>query len=289
MVSRPLSYLFLVLAVTLGTGCSSISSIVKKPDIHQIRKVAIISITAPQRVPHRNGKGEVSGWGEANRLAIADQALSAYATEFKKLGWEIIPAPQLATLPIYRENFAPRMSKANNGLAKALNSLSTISAESTYFSPTGLFPVAWEEDNRQSGTMTLDLGNLSLEKKKALKTKMQEVAAQSGADAALLVQADYCYDDGSLWIGHAGSGTGAAVVTGTSAIYAVTAKGTEVVKMKRIQSPCGGEHRVASDTGTAMVKGHLLYGSERIQKMFLEVSQKSAAESVKQIQNAMKD
>lgn len=280
--------LVLVLAVTLGTGCASLSSIVKKPEIQQVKKIALISITAPQKVPHKNGKGQVPGWGTANRQAIADQTLSTYTAEFKKLGWEVIPTSQLSALPVYKENFAPKISKADNTLGKTLNTLSTMDAENTYFSPTGLSPIVWEDDKSKGDTLRLDLANLSLEKTKTLKTKMQEVASQSGADAAVLVQADYCYDDGALWVGHAGSGTGSAVLTGASAVYAITPKGVEVIKMKRIQAACGGTPRVVSDSSTAMVKGHLLYSDETIQKMFLEVARKSAAESVRQIQDAIK-
>lgn len=274
-------------ATMIVTGCASMKpSIVKKPEIHQVRKVAIVSITAPQKVPHAKGRGQVTGWGDANRAAIADQAFTAYSNEFRNLGWNVIPAAQISALPAYQENFAPRHSKASNGIANTLNSLAASDAQNAYFSPTGLFPITWEEDtSAQSDTLKLDLGSLSLQKTKNLKTKMQEVASQAGADAAVLVYADYCYDDGNFWVGRAGSGTGTAVITGDSAIYAVTSKGVEVVKMKRVPT-CGGEHRVGSDGGTPMVAGNLLYKDEKIRKMFGEVAQKSAAENVKQIQEA---
>ena len=282
-----LPLIFRLGGLALVIGCASLSSIVKKPEIQQVKRVAIVSVTAPQNVPHKGGKGQVSGWNEANRLAIADQALAAYAAEFKKLGWDVIPTPQLSTLAIYKENFAPRISKAENGIAKALNSVVAFDADKMYFSPTGLYPVVWQDDAKQEGTLRLDLANLSLEKNKSLKTKMQEVAAQAGADAAILVQADFCYEDGSFWVGHAGSGTGTAVLTGASAIYGVTPKGIEVIKMKRIVAPCGGD-RVVSDSSTAMLKGQLLFSNEHVQQMFQEVTRKAASENVKMIEKAMR-
>lgn len=278
------------LVLFLASSCSSLRpSIVKKPEIQNVKKVAIISVTAPQRVPHKSGRGEVKGWDKSNSRAISDQIYSAYVAEFKKLGWEIVPAAQLGALPAYQENFAPKLSKANNGFANTLNKLSSMDAENMYLSPTGLFPVVWAEEGKNRGTARLDLANLSLEKDKALKTKMQEVASKAGADAAVLVQADYCYDDGSVWVGRANSGSGSAVLTGASAVYAVTPKGVEVIKMARIPASCGGQHRAVSDSSTPMAKGYLLFGSDKIQKMFSEVAQKCAADNVKQIQNAIKD
>jgi hypothetical protein len=279
------SYLFTTLLVS---SCATGGSIVKKPEIGLIKKIALVSITAPQRVPHREHKGVVQGWGDDNRNAIADQALVAYSTEFKKLGWSIIPTAQLSALSSYQENFSTKISKSDIGVGKALNSLSASDAHNTYFSPSELYPIVWDENKGQKGEMYVDWGKLSLEKTGTLKDKMQAVATQAGADAAVLVQADYCYDNGSIWVGHAKSKTGSAVITGASSIYAVTPKGVEVVKMKRIPGPCQGDNRLASDSITVMVNNNIMYNDETIRKMFREVACKNAAGNVKTIMDAIK-
>lgn len=282
------AYIPCLFVAVLVTSCATGSSIVKKPEIGQIKKIAILSITAPQRVPHREHKGVVQGWGDDNRRAIADQAFAAYSAAFKKLNWQVIPSAQISALSSYQQNFSPTRSQTDQGFGKVLNKLGAIDANNSYFSPSGLFPIVWDDNKGQQGEMHVDWGKFSLEKTGTLKEKMQAVAKQAGADAAVLVQADYCYDNGNIWIGKAGSGTGSAVITGASAIYAVTPNGVEVVKMKRIPGPCTGENRVASDSSTAMVKNNLLYHDDKIRVMFKEVIEKNAAANVKAIAEAIK-
>lgn len=276
-------------ALVFFNGCATGSSFVKKPEIGGVKRIAIVSVTAPQRVPRQGGKGEVSGWSDSNRASVADHALAAYEAEFKKLGWEVLPAAQVAALPAYQDNFSTKLSKSDSGVGKIMNTLGSMSAQGTYFSPTGLSPVVWEEASGKNGTMTLDLGNLSTTKQKSLKQKMQELAKAAGVDAAVLVQADYCYKDAEVHVGKVGSGTGSAALTGASALYAVTPQGVEVIRMKPIRKPCSGERRVTSDSRTAMLKGMLLFNDQKILAMFHEVSRKSASENAQALRKAMKD
>lgn len=289
MNSQSRIVLFTLLTLALAPGCASI---VSKPDINHVKKIAIVSFTAPQTVPYRQAKSAVTiGFGSVNPQWVGDQALTAYTAEFKRLGWDAIPPAQLGALATYKENFEPKLSQANNVIADTLNKLSSMNMEGAYFFPTGLQPVLWEEE-KSSQTLRLDLGSLSIAKPKTLKTKMQELAAKAGADAAVLIQAQFCYDDGALYIGKLKSGTGTAVLVGNATIYAVNAQGVEVVKMKQLTGACGGAggvFRIMSDTSTVMAGGHLVSNEATLQKMFQEVLQKLAKDNVADIQAAMKD
>lgn len=278
-------YLLSALLVLSATGCSSI---VTKPDIHHVKRVAIVSFTAPQKVPYKSGRGEVSGWNEANRLAVADAAYDAFAAEFQKLNWDVIPKETIAGNATYKEHFQVKVTASESGIGKALNTLATMSSESTWFSPTGLYPIVREAKGKSGGgdVISLDIMNLSMKKEMPLEEKLKELAGKLDVDSVVAVQMDYCYDGGTLSLG----GTGTAVMTGISSIYAVNRKGIETVKMEPIAGTCaGGDKRVESDASAGMVQGNLLFGDARIQQMFREVAKKAAASNVKEIQEASKE
>lgn len=67
-------FILLYLFVSLLSGCAT--SIVKKPEVYKVKKVAILSLYADQKVPEAKGRGIVMDWDDKVRMQVAEDALS---------------------------------------------------------------------------------------------------------------------------------------------------------------------------------------------------------------------
>lgn len=255
------------------SGCTSI---VKKPEIDQVKKVAILSLYADQKVPNEKGMGVVTHWDNKVRLQVAEDALLTYQKELSKLGWQVVSPQKVLESKEYQQAFAVPESKADTGTGKFANLMKNI-YQQQFFTPAGMLPVILDD----SSANTKYYGDLAKENPR---TRLGGMARKLGVDAVLLIQLDYCYGGGTFSL----LGTGQAVMTAGSAIKAVNQNGDMVVNMAAVPR-CDGE-RGESKTSALMVNGNLQFTStakDRFRNMFIEATRASAGMTVEQIRKAM--
>ena len=93
------------ISISLLAGCSSI---VRKPEINGVKKVAIISVYADEMVPWTGGRGRVENFDTNTKNRVALQAFKAYAREFQRLGWQPVSLDQVAKNDFYKKEFGPQ-------------------------------------------------------------------------------------------------------------------------------------------------------------------------------------
>lgn len=266
-----------VLVMSLGmlvlSGCTSI---VKKPDIDQVKKVAILSLYADQKVPHEKGMGVVTHWDNKVRLQVAEDALTTYQKELGKLGWQVVSPQKVLESREYQQAFAVPEVKPDSGAGKFAGLLKNV-YQQQFFTPAGMLPVPLDD----SSANTQYYGDLARDNPR---TRLGGMAKKLGVDAVVLIQLDYCYGGGTFSL----LGTGEAVMSAGSSIKAVNQAGTMVVNMPAI-ARCDGT-RGESKTSALMVNGNLQFTSsarDRFRKMFIEATRASAAMTVEDIRKAM--
>lgn len=255
------------------SGCTSI---VMKPDVDHVKKVAILSLYADQKVPNDKGMGIVTHWDNKVRLQVAEDALMTYQKELGKLGWQVVSPQKILESKEYQQAFAVPEVKADSGAGKFANLMKNV-YQQQFFTPAGMLPVQLDD----SSANTKYYGDLA---KNNPRTRLGGMAKKLGVDAVVLIQMDYCYGGGTFSL----LGTGEAVMSAGSSIKAVNQAGNMVVNMPAVPR-CDGT-RGESETSALMVNGNLQFTSsakDRFRKMFIEATRASAAMTVETIRKAM--
>lgn len=255
------------------SGCTSI---VKKPDIDQVKKVAILSLYADQKVPHEKGMGIVTHWDGKVRLQVAEDALMTYQKELGKLGWRVMSPEKVLESQEYQKAFAVPEVKPDSGAGKFASLMKNV-YQQQFFTPAGMLPIRFDD----SSANTKYYGDLA---KDNPRLRLGEMAKKLGVDAVVLIELDYCYGGGTFSL----LGTGQAVMSAGSSIKAVNQKGDMVVNMPGI-ARCDGK-RGESETSAVMVNGNLQFttsAKDRFRKMFIEATRASAAMTVEEIRKAI--
>src|SRR5689334_19679357 len=97
------NFRFLVMAVLIGAFTLGCSSIVKKPEINGVRKVAIVSIYADGTIPWTGGSGRVEHFDHETRNRIALQAYKTFVNEFKRVKWDVISMDHVTGNSYYKK------------------------------------------------------------------------------------------------------------------------------------------------------------------------------------------
>ena len=248
----------------LAAGCGSI---VLRPQVHQVKSAAVVSLYANARVPAKGGGGIVRDWPEQMRTQVAEDALLAWGEELERLGWRLVPGDRVIQSAAYQDTF--RADGANqSGWRAALVSYSKWLARGQYFAPAGMMPVVFTDGDARTGRFAA--GRQADERRKALAS----LAERLDVDAVVIVQVDYCYQAGMFSL----LGTGQAVMTAASSVKAVNRRGEVVVNMPQLQR-CEQRDRAKSSTSAAMLQGDLLFqhlGQDRFRSMFMEATRGSA-------------
>lgn len=265
--------------LALGTGCASI---VKKPEVGQVKRAAIISLYANQKVPKSGGRGAVTGWDEKFKHQVAGEAIHIAAAEFGKIGWAVINPDKVVQSEEYQAAFRPKPVPGvspKSTVGRALSFVQTAAQDlhaRAFFTPAGMQPV--QIDDKSANTTYL--GNNSRDPKQIL----AKFARQLNVDAVIVVQLDYCYQGGTYSM----LGNGEAVVTAASSVKAINQNGELVINMPSIQE-CGGDRMESKGTAT-MIGGDLVFAKmapEGFRKMFAEATALSVAATMQKIQEAM--
>lgn len=277
----------LTILAGLFTGCASI---VKKPEINGVRKVAIVSLYADQMIPWTGGTGRVDYFDLETKNRVALQAYKSFANEFKRLKWEVVPMERVTTNAYYKKQFGPQeANKDSNVLAKAANVLGTITNEG-YFTATGLFPVDFikEESKKDQdrGIASLDLASFKIQSKPDFKTQLGELARDLGVDAVVVAQLDYCYTGATAVLGN-----GTAKFTAGTTLRAYNGDKQAVVSLPAPKKRCESKYLGESSKTVAMVGGSIslakAFDRDAIVTALSEASANSAKVVVAQIDAAI--
>lgn len=263
---------FLLLFTFALSGC--FSSIVKKPDIDQVKKVAILSLYADQKVPNDKGRGIVTHWDNKVRLQVAEDALNTYQAELAKLGWKVVSPTKVLESKDYQQAFA--IAKPDTATGKFGSLLKNI-YQQQFFTPAGMLPIPLDD----SAANTRYYGDAARDNPRV---RLGEMARKLGVDAVVLIQLDYCYGGGTFSL----LGTGQAVMSAGSSIKAVNQKGDMVVNMPAV-ARCDGQ-RGESETSAVMINGNLQFtrsAKDLFRKMFIEATRASAAITTGEVRKAM--
>ncbi|MFO7595220.1 MAG: hypothetical protein R6W92_02620 [Desulfocurvibacter africanus] len=252
--------------------------IVKKPEIDQVKKVAVVSLYAPALVPDVGGFGMITNINRVKKT-VAKDAYDIYVKELTKLGWSVMPAQVVVKNKLYAKTFdAARLYKdkdsgASNFMTKLMNAGAKL-AEYGEILPEGM----------KSGS---EMHVMRKEDAEAL----GKLAKGLGVDAVLIVQLDYCYRPRNPTIARV-SGTGHAHLNCSSSVRAVDKNGVAVVTMPELDQ-CNDQAKTKAESEKAilMLGGQIsIMNAEQvtvITEMFRDSTRKSAANAVAQLQKAM--
>jgi hypothetical protein len=277
------TFLLLVGVLTL-TNCGSI---VKHPEIDQVKKLGIVSIYSPANVM-RSGSPRVliRGFNDESRKQVALQSYRHYQKVFEKLGFKVVNYKTFTGTEAYREFFVWKNPTSNESIGKAitfLNKVSNAARRYGYFSPPGMYPVPIDqEDDKNTTTYNFSTGKTT--RGTPTIQNLARFAKKFGLDAAAVVYTDYCYESGMWSVG----GTGEARITAGVSIKAVNPEGVKVIDMP-VQARCGGQ-RFESSTTVGQIGGAVLYNrnSAKMKKMFAESSYLSSEWAFQRIDAAMR-
>ncbi|MCM2322650.1 MAG: hypothetical protein NDJ90_05265 [Oligoflexia bacterium] len=272
------------LSLVLVTGCASI---VRKPEINGVKKVAIVSVVADEMVPWTGGQGRIENFGVQTKQRVALQAYKSFAQEFGRLKWEPIALDAVASNDYYKKEFGPQQADSkSNVLAKTASVLGKLH-NARYFTPAGLFPILWPSKEDAKAGAKFDFAALKIEAKKDFYGQMADLAKALGVDAVVLVGVDYCYTGATAVLGN-----GTAKMTAGTWVKAVNPDKQIVVDMPPPEKRCGGD-RGESDKTVAMVGGSIglgkAFATDTLVTAFAEASQRSAKLTVDKIIKAMQE
>lgn len=241
-----LSAAFLPVFFIAGSGCSSI---VRKPEIEGVKKVAIVSLMADERVPWTGGSGQVRNWNLETKNRVARIAYKAYSEEFRRLKWNVIPIEKVIASKAYAKEFGPMTAK------KAAK----------YFTAKGLHPIAWEDIN----------------------TRLAEVAEDLGVDATVLVFLDYCYTGAQAILGNGNARMTAGSWIKSVSREGVTIVDMPAIA-NRCEGDRGESTEKFPMIGGSISLGKVL-DNDQLVKAFGEASREAAKLNVSAIDKAIKD
>lgn len=274
--------IFLTLFICTGMGCSSF---VKTPEVHEIKKIAILSVFASDRVVEMKGRGSVQNWDQTFKMQVAEDALKTYQANFGKLGWSVVNPQKVLASAAYKKAFNPSVAAVDTGnetANKAINFLGgiarTIAEEkqkADYFTPAGMYPIhiADKTGNCYGNACPPDPGST-----------LADLAKGLGVDAVAVVQVDYCYEGGTFT---SLGGAGEAFMTAATSIKVVNKKGDLVVNMPNLSMCDKSPNRAPSINSMLMNGGNLVFAfssKEKIRALFKQSTLTSAKLAIEQIQ-----
>ena len=207
---------WLIAAVALLLGGCATKSIVQKPEIDEVKSIAILSLYADERVPEYKGRGVVKNWSRTFQLQVAEDALSTFQREFSRLGWKVYSANNFMQTASYQNVFGiPEIpEQETNSTANSVASFFVEQYRTRYFTPANMWPINLE-DTAETG---IRIGNSP---QKPQVAALADIAKRLGIDAVAVVVIDYCYEGGTFSM----IGTGEAIMTAGSAIKVVNQAG----------------------------------------------------------------
>lgn len=279
----------LILAAAALAGCTSI---VKKPEVNAVKKIAIATLYAPQEVIFKHGNSKADKWDKETRERIGKVTYEAFTQEFKKtLGWTILPYQTVLANKVYQAKFVPQeaaqdSSLLGKGLALAGKMAARISAMNTFSIP-GMTSIPWYKDREQQAT-TFDLAQMKTVKNDTWPNKAEELAQSLGADGVIFLFMDYCYGDGISV-----AGNGEAYILGQAMLSLYDKNGVEVVKLPDIQNRCETKPYGGKSTHSAAITGGSFLLADKFNKdstvtMFQEAAAATASSVAREIDAAIK-
>jgi hypothetical protein len=281
-----------VVFVLIAAALVSCTSIVKKPEVNAVKKIAIATLYAPQEVLYKHGNSKADKWDKETRERIGKVTYEAFTQEFKKtLGWTILPYQTVLSNKVYQAKFVPQeapkdSSLLGKGLALAGKLVARQSALSTFSIP-GMTPIPWYQDGDQQET-TFDLMQMKTVKNDTWPNKAEELAQSLGADGVIFLFMDYCYGDGVSV-----AGNGEAYILGQAMLSLYDKNGVEVVKLPNIENRCQTAPYGGKSTHSAAIVGGSFLLADKFNKdstvtMFQEAAVATASSVAKEIDAAIK-
>lgn len=263
----------LSLSVAFLSGCTS--GILRKPEVYQVKKVAIISVFSNHGVYNVQGGGSLTedvsklssmfgGDKEKTGVPVADfggdhlirYSLKAFEKEFAKVhGWEVMPTTDVVTSAAYKQ-YTERMQK----YGRAMASLQKFGEKMMWKAPKGMVPYTAAHNDEHSEDFK----------------ELQKLAQELKVDAVAIVKLDFAYDPyfavGSATAGAFG-GTGTAKASVASALKFVTKEGKVAVLTPDLER--GKGKRFESDETTMLMAGNIQFGDKEKQ-MYMQAIERSA-------------
>ncbi|MDX1811384.1 MAG: hypothetical protein R3240_05520 [Gammaproteobacteria bacterium] len=273
--------IFSIISVLLSSACSSI---VKKPEIEQVKTAAIVSIFANSRIPEAQGSEILQGWSSELKQEVANNFLNEYETGFtNKLGWKMLPVSSLLTSKEYKDLFRPETKSKNESFKKLgslINKMSDMSDSANYFAPADMYPL-----DISHGRLKIRSGLVSKQQK--IGPLLSNMAKTLSADAVIVVHIDFCYEPTTLSI----QGLKKSRISAASSIHAVDKHGNTIINMGELKS-CGKQkNRAASNTSLGLSSGILagaLQDQSELLKAFTEALKENTSLTMQQVKSAMK-
>lgn len=272
-----------LISILIFTGCSSI---VKKPEVNQVKKIAILSVYANDKVVEAKGRGLVQNWDQTFKMQVAEDFLVIYKNSFKKIGWTVVEPTEVLASPEYKAMFEVKKAETGNETVnKVTNFLGGIGAgliessnKRNFFSPAGMYAIPFPA---KEGNCYGDDCPPPPQK------KLADLAAKLNVDAIAVVQIDYCYEGGG-WTSF--GGLGEAFMTAATSIKVVNKKSITVVDMPALQMCDKSDNRGNSTNSMMMNGGNLVFltaSKEKLRAMFKQATVSSALLTIKQIRDEM--
>ncbi|OQW48943.1 MAG: hypothetical protein A4S09_13335 [Proteobacteria bacterium SG_bin7] len=240
------------------------SGIVKKPDVFNIKKLAIVGIQTNQGIystgeidrgftffsfPVFLGKGAVEPLmlpqiPATGGFRLVDFGLNTFEEELGKIrGWQVVPAIKVVGSPAYKEFSKTIQNIPGRSVASELIS--------NWYSPQGMTPIGDQNKVLKKDTMK----------------EIQKIASQLGLDAVVFVDMDLAYaPDHSINMG--------AFASVASSLKVIAKTGAIVVSTPEVKN--GSGERYFSDTSSPGLGKQLVFNDE-IEAMYKAAIQKSAA------------
>ena len=272
----------LVFSSLVIIGLASCTSIVKKPDINNVKKVALVSVYGNQNIRELNSKTDwarkpevVTGFNDQQKQKVAELALNYYEAKLKEMGpWKVTPVHKMLTSAKFSAAMKElRSVKDASGkkidetsLSGKLGSFLTNVAEMGYLTPAGMHPLPISDENRNASQGVIN--------------SLVKLAKDLDVDAVAVVQVDLAYTGGAFSLG----GTGTAVASVASSIKLVDKNGVVVIDYPNVSEKT---KRFESETSSGMLQGKLIFNA-KLETMLKEAIIASADNLVTEIKKEMK-
>ena len=261
---RQLSVATLAVASLCITGCASI---VRKPEVDVVKKVAIVSLYANQDLYKLADNKSIGGGfsflkkavdgkdqdnsDQDNRVRLAKFAYDEFVANLGKVpGWEIVPADKIVGNGFYQ---AMGKTKTGSNALGAVGDFATRMHQASFATPPKMWAIPSDSDqwdNRRA-------------------TEMTELCKKLGVDAVAVVHMDWAYESSFALVG---TGTAKASVAASTKVWTRDGKfGVYFPDRKPHQS---GD-RFQSDRSMAMVSGKIFMTADN-EVAYQEAIRKSA-------------
>lgn len=275
-----MKFLKLVFSSLIIIGLASCTSIVKKPDINNVKTVALVSVYGNQNIRELKAGGwarkseVVTGFNNEQRQKVAELALNYHEAKLKEMGtWKVMPVQQMLTSAKFsaaiKEIRAVKDVSGKkideNSLSGKLGSFLTNVAEMGYLTPAGMHPLPISDENRNASQGVIK--------------SLAKLAKDLNVDAVAVVHIDLAYTGGTFSLG----GTGTAVATVASSIKLVDKNGVVVVDYPDVSE---NTKRFESETSSGMLQGKLIFNA-KLETMLKEAIIASADNLVTEIKKEM--